>query len=223
MKNLILPIAIGIVLLTACSKDESLEQTELQTTDSVYILNHFDETSNLETMVLDSPQNGVNYASELNISYRDHTDGLFMSAPQYGMTLQWTGTQTEHGPSGSAEFKQITPYINLHFKMKTECISIEGNEAVYGGTITQVISATGNAPIIEEGWRYYFKVIDNVERGLPGGIVPNDQLSNRSIFAPPGIQLLCNGYPPSSYIWSSLGYTEVLEPGFVKVVNYVVE
>ncbi len=217
MKNLIFTIAMGLILLTSCSKDDSLEQTELQTIDSVYILNQSNNTPNWDTMVIDSPQNSANYAYEQNNSNRHSIEGLYMSPPQNGLTIQWTGSQTGDRTYGVAEFKQISPSFNFHFKMKTECISVDGNEAVYGGVITQIVSLLGDVPLIEEGWRYYFKVIDNGEGGIPGGIIPSDQLSNMTIFAPPGIPLLCNGYSPSSYIWSSQGYTDVYEPGFVIV------
>ena len=40
MKNLILSMTAGLILLTGCSKDDSVEQIEEQTVDHVYVLNH---------------------------------------------------------------------------------------------------------------------------------------------------------------------------------------
>ena len=51
MKNLIFLIALVFILFTSCSKDESIEQAELQTSDTVYIFNQHNETSSWDTMV----------------------------------------------------------------------------------------------------------------------------------------------------------------------------
>jgi hypothetical protein len=82
-----------------------------------------------------------------------------------------------------------------------------------------VRSLTGNAPSIGVGWRFYFKVVDNGTGGVPGGIIPNDQISNKTIFASPMSPSLCNAYLPNNQMWSSQGNTDVLAPGFV-VVNH---
>jgi hypothetical protein len=94
--------------------------------------------------------------------------------------------------------------------METECVTVQGNQAVYGGTITHVRSLTGNAPSIGVGWRFYFKVTDS-ERF--------DQIANTTIFASPMSPSLCNVYLPNNPMWSSQGNTNVIAPGFV-VVNH---
>ncbi len=94
--------------------------------------------------------------------------------------------------------------------METECVTVNSNEAVYGGTITQVKTLSGDAPNIQVGWRFYFKVIDSRV----------DQKSNTTIFASPRSLSLCNEYPPNHPIWSSQGYEEVFSPGFV-IVKFI--
>jgi hypothetical protein len=136
------------------------------------------------------------------------------------MTITWSGTQTSNGVSGGAEIIQATPNFSFHFGMETECVTVDGKEAVYGGIITQVRSLSGNAPNIGVGWRFYFKVIDNGTGGVPGGIIPYDQISNKTIFASPMSPSLCNAYLPNNQMWSSRGYTDVIEPGFVAVNQY---
>ena len=211
MKNLILPIAIGLVLFTSCSKDESLEQIETQDINYVHVLNQNNETSFWETKIIDNTQIGAKYEDEPNLTYQNYTEGLYMSAPQNGMTLQWRGSNNDNGAHGMAEFKQIAPWVNLHFKMETECITVVGNEAVYGGNISEVIALLGEAPDIGVGWRFYFKVTDNDQ----GGFAPYDQISNVTIFASPRSISLCNVYLPNDNIWSTQGYTDVTKPGFV--------
>ena len=214
MKNITLLFALGLILFTSCSKDDSLEQTELQTIDSVYVLNQFNDSATWDSQVLDNSQNGANYSYEdPNITYRAHTKGHYSQPSRDGMTLQWDGTTTIQGFQGRAVFKQATPNFSLHFNMETECITVDGNEAVYGGIITQVIELSGDTPIIGVGWRFYFKVTDNDQ----GGIVTNDQISNVTLFTSPMSPSLCNVHLPSNSIWSSQGYSEVIDPGYVLV------
>jgi len=145
-----------------------------------------------------------------------HTEGYYQPISRNGMHITWTGTQFEDGSKrGSAVLKQISPDTNFHIILETECITVNGNEAVYGGTITQIKALSGNAPIIEVGWRFYFKV-DDYGLFLNG---PNDQISNSTIFASSMLPLLCNSYGPNSNFWSSQGYQEVFSPGFVIVNN----
>ena len=47
--------------------------------------------------------------------------------------------------------------------------------------------------------------------------VNHDQIANKTIFASPSSPSLCNAYLPNHIIWSSQGYTDVIEPGFVIV------
>ena len=214
MKKLLFTIALATILLTSCSKDDSLEQTELQTMDSVYVLNQFNDSATWETQVLDNSQNAANFAYEdPNISYRTNTTGFYNPSSRNGMTLQWDGTSTIQGFQGRAVFKQTTPNFSLHFNMETECITVDGNMAVYGGIVTQVIELSGDAPIIGVGWHFYFKVIDSNSDES----VNHDQIANKTIFASPSSPSLCNAYLPNHIIWSSQGYTDVIEPGFVIV------
>ncbi len=207
MKNLTLLIALGFILITSCSKDESLEQTDLQTIDSAYVLNQFNEASYWDTMVLEEHQRSIDYLNSNNA----HTDGYYQPSSRDGMTVTWSGTQNHNRARGRADIKQTSPNINFHFVLETECVMVNGNQAVYGGTITQVKKLSGDVPNLDIGWRVYFKVIDS---GLQ-----NDQISNTAIFTSPRSPSLCNVYLPDHMIWSSQGFTEVNSPGFVVVRN----
>ena len=210
MKNLILTTALGIILLTGCSKDDSLELIEEQSTNSVYVLYQLNETTPWGTIVLDEFQRTTDFQNPVTA----HTDGYYLPSSKDAMTITWSGTQRKDGSrKGRAELRQISPNINFHFILDTECLMAEANEAVYGGTIIQIKSLYGNVPDIDLGWRFYFKVIDSGH----GGNITYDQIANITMFASPMSPSLCGVYPPNNRIWSSKGYTEVVEPGYVVV------
>jgi len=211
MKNLILPIALAAILLTACSKEESVEQFEEQNIDSVYVLNQFNETSYWDTIVLDESQRSSSNSNDIIA----HTEGYYLPASRNEMTITWSGDQTENSARGSAEIIQITPNFSFHFILDTECVMAEGDEAVYGGTITQVRELSGNAPDIGVGWRFYFKVEDSGHAEVGN----YDQIANKTIFASPRSISLCGVYLPTNEIWSLQGYSDVVSPGFVEVRN----
>jgi hypothetical protein len=210
MKNLTLLFALGLILLTSCSKDDSLEQTELQTIDSVYVLNQFEGSTTWESMQIDELQNSANLAYSIIDGDNAHTDGYYVPSSRDAMTITWSGTQTRNGTRGGAEIRQATPNFSFHFVLETECVTVKGNQAVYGGTITQVKSLNGNTPSIGVGWRFYFKVTDSESF---------DQIANTTIFASPMSPSLCNAYLPNNQMWTSQGNTNVLAPGFVVVKN----
>lgn len=214
MKNLILPIALAVILLTGCSKEASIDQFEEQNIDSVYVLNQLDGTTTWETMALNELPKSTCTGSQNNSIWRVKTNGYYMPSTRDAMTITWSGTQDESGYYGRAELKQISANHSLHFLLETECITVYGNEAVYGGVITQTIIHSGNVPNISLGWRFYFKVIDS-----EGGYVDYDQIANTTIFVSPMSPSLCGVYLPNNPIWSSQGYSDVIEPGFVEVSN----
>ena len=133
MKNLTLLFALGFILITSCSKDESLEQTDLQTFDSVYVLNQFNDASYWDTLVLEEsqksleePQRSIDYL----ISDNAHTNGYYQPSSRNGITVTWSGTQNHNRTRGIADIKQTSPNINFHFVLETECVMVYGNQAV---------------------------------------------------------------------------------------------
>ena len=219
MKNLTLLFALGLILLTGCTKDESYEQIEEQTIDSVYVLNQFDGSSAWKTMLIDEMQKPTARTYSTDDGAIAHTDGYYVPTSRDAMTITWSGTQNENGARGTAELRQSTPSFSLHFVLETECVMVDGNQAVYGGKIIQVRTLTGSTPPIGVGWRFYFKVTDTVEDLRLGKAARYDQISNTTIFASPRSPSLCNVYLPNSHMWSSQGFTQVVSPGFVVVSN----
>lgn len=215
MKKFTLLFALGLTLFTSCTKDESYQTIEEQTVDSVYVLNQFEGASNWETIIPDETQNAAHRTYLINDGENAHTDGYYVPSSRDAMTITWSGTQTTNGVRGGAEIRQTTPNFSFHFVLETECVMVDGNQAVYGGTITQVRSLAGNAPTIDVGWRFYFKVIDQDGTNRSD----TDQIANTTLFASPRSPSLCGVYMPNDRRWSSQGYTVVNRPGFVIVSN----
>jgi hypothetical protein len=219
MKNVTLLFVLGVTLFTSCTKEESYQPLEEQTIDSVYVLNQFEGSSAWETMLVDELQNTAARTYSINDAENAQTNGYYAPNSRDAMTITWSGTQTRTGARGGAEIRQTTPNFSFHFILETECVTVNGNQAVYGGTITQVKSLSGNAPNIGVGWRFYFKVTDALADRTPGFPSRYDQIANTTIFASPMSPSLCNVYLPNNQMWSSQGNTNVISPGFVVVKN----
>jgi len=213
MKNLIIPIALGIFLFTSCSKDESLEQTEDQTSNLIHVLEQNLEQDSFRTIEIDNFTGGINYTATTRDNDFAHCSGLYMPGNRDATILSWSGNRDNTGTYGYAELQITKPSYSLHIVMETECITLDGNKAVYGAIITDVIELRGNAPQIGELWRFYFQVTDN----KLGFSTVADQISSTMLFASPRSHSLCATYPPNHDIWSSNGRENVLDPGFVEV------
>lgn len=217
MKNLILSLTLGLILLTGCSKEESFEPIEEQTIDSVYVLKQIDGTTTWETMSIEGLQTGSDYIYTTdNGNSNGQTSGLFMPTYRDLLVISWSGFTDETGTYGNAEIQMSTPGYSFHFILQTECITVDGNAAMYGGIVTEVVEQSGNPPPFGINWRFYFEVKDSEQ----GGRHIYDQISNTRIFASPRSPSLCLAYPAGHRIWSSQGYEDVREPGFVEVSNH---
>ena len=161
MKKSILKIAVGFLILTGCTTDETIESMEELTANSMYVLERNTNQTTFKSIDLDNSQRSANTLDFLvNEDEFGHTSGLFIPFKNNGTVLSWSANKDETGTYGTAELQLATRMYNMHIMMETECITIEGNAAVYGGIITQVVELNGNAPLITEMWRFYFKVKD---------------------------------------------------------------
>lgn len=215
MKNLIVTMTAGLILLTGCSKDESFETTEEQTANSIYVLEQNNGQAMFRTIAIEPFQSGENFTTTTDNSEFGHTSGLFAPTNRDAVILSWSANRDETGTYGNAELQMSGPNYSMHIVMETECITVDGDTAMYGAIITEVVELSGNTPPLTASWRFYFQVKDN-EQGIGLGF---DQISGKWIFASPRSQSLCAVYPPKHPIWSSNGYENVMNPGFVEVSN----
>ncbi|MBT8276789.1 MAG: hypothetical protein KJO39_11635 [Bacteroidia bacterium] len=217
MKNLFLAILSGLILLTACSKDESFEPIDEQSNEVVYVFDQNMDVADFSNVTIDKIQEISNNRGPGYNEGFAHSSGFYKPQCKDPMILSWFANLDDTGCHGTAELQIIRPNFTMHLAMETECINAEGNKAVYGAIITEVIEISGNIPPITEMWRLYFEVTDNYQMGSGG--FDHDQISNRLILASPRSVSLCNVYPPNHPMWSSEGHSDVMSPGFVKVTD----
>ena len=197
-------MSIGLLLLAGCSKENTDTQIEEQTSDLVYVFNLDGESQAWEMSTIDEPLNDSGVILERgNNGNSAHAHGDFPG-------VVFSGTQNNGGTHGSAT-ASLGPWT---FTLETECVMVEGNEAVYGGTITERVGPPPfpGAPF-NVGDHIYFKVIDNGQ----GTNAPADQFNGRISFAFAG-DSKCGIYTPSHPNWDGPD-SDVPEPGSIKVNN----
>lgn len=175
MKKLTFLLAFLIALFTGCEKSD-LTTTENQSVESegisTYVLTFDGNVPQWEAIILSAEAINSNYGT-LKQGNSAHTHGDFHG---YGGTISFSGTQNNGGTHGSAEIQISGLSGNLHIKLETASVVLageDGNEAVYGGLVTEVIENTIPQPPprpgapppacdrFELGTYVYFAVIDN--------------------------------------------------------------
>lgn len=212
MKNLIFLTTLGVFLFTSCSKDEINEPVADQAVDSVYIMKQVEDQTILEATSIETIQRELTGTPVKMAGRTMTTNGYYTNGLRDIATITWAGTQTERDVTGSATVYISTPTQTLHFILKTVCVNVVGNEAVYGGEVTRVIEANGEGRFLEKGWHFYFKVIDY--NGVSRSEV--DKISRARVFSAPGSPSFC-GLDVRSPLWASHGYDKILSPGFAVV------
>jgi hypothetical protein len=204
MKKLIYLMAFALVVLYGCAKEESNVLIEEQSADLVGVYD-FDGKF-LETMEIDEPL-------PLSDSNRGngnsaHTHGSF--GPPNAISA-FSGTENNGGAHGSANV-WLGPW---DFILETECVMVEENIAVYGGTITEINGPITPPGFPEVGDGLYFRVIDNGQ----GSNADPDQVTLAFLVAFGGSSA-CGILIPSHPVWANFGDGDVSEPGSIKVNNY---
>jgi hypothetical protein len=123
----------------------------------------------------------------------------------------FSGTENSGGAHGSANLR-LGPW---DFILETECVMVEENEAVYGGTIAEIDGPPLPPGFPAVGDNLYFKVIDNGQ----GSNADPDQV-NQLVFAGFGGDSACGILTPSHPNWDLAPDSDVSEPGSIKVNNY---
>jgi hypothetical protein len=222
MKNLMPLMALALVFLIGCAKEEttpSFLNTDVQQLDKInsFVLNLDGDIPVWQAATLEevpSTQSNSRPATYRGNGNSAHTHGDFPG-------VEFSGTQNNGGTHGSATLN-LGPWT---FTCETECVMIEGNEAVYGGTITD---RTGPPPPpgapFNIGDYAYIKVIDNGQ----GNNADPDQFYGRIQFF---ASSKCGDYTPgNTAAWpptiTCCGgliipmINNVPEPGSIKVNNF---
>lgn len=211
MKNSILYLSICALLFTSCSTDEPIEETPLQQEAELYAFNALDPSGSWDSF--DANFDPFETQTQAMTDWPGHkfTQGRFVPPRRDTYALSWVGSHNESNRTGEAELLIETPTYRLHVIMETECVSVYGQTAMYGGLVTQVRDRSGNPPPLDLHWRLYFKVVDG------GGTSGADQISNLRMMAAPRTMSLCEVYPADHPIWDSQGYESMQQPNFVVV------
>ena len=213
-------MAIGLLFLSGCSNEDSSDQIEQSIVVSDFVFN-FDGLGltwkAISLNEIPSNQNSSKSSiTKVNKGNSSHAHGNFPG-------VEFSGTENNGGAHGSATVS-LGPNT---YTCGTECIMVEGNEAVYGGIITEVAGPPPppgpGPPVYSPGDYVYFKVFDNGE----GNNASPDQFYGRIKFETTS---KCGIYTPgNTAIWVPTvtipGYgtinfiSNIPEPGSVKVNN----
>jgi hypothetical protein len=206
MKKVILSMSIGLLLLASCSKENADTQIEEQTAALVGVYN-FDGKV-MGTLEINEPLSDSNGNTNRGNGNSAHTHGSF-GPPN--VISAFSGTENNGGAHGSANVR-IGPW---DFILETECVMVEENEAVYGGTITEINGPQTPPGFPEVGDGLYFRVIDNGQ----GSNADPDQVTLAFLVAFGGSSA-CGILTPNNPVWDLFGNGDVSEPGSIKVNNF---
>ncbi|MDA0973738.1 MAG: hypothetical protein O2867_08400 [Bacteroidetes bacterium] len=155
-----------VFLIVGCAK-ESFDSKESETilksqkTVPMYVLQNTDgELSyELQDVVLTAPDKPSANSQE-KLAFINHAHGVFTGFR--GISFQFKSTNYTNGTGGGGIFIQQLPFGEANMIMETECLFVEGNEAVYAGTFVDGVNPFPGSPTpFDLGNTVYFKVRDN--------------------------------------------------------------
>ena len=212
MKKLALLLAFAIVFIYGCEKSDlnsTSENKNVENSNAItYVFNLEDESASWELTDL-RDVSGISSYGELKQSNSAHTHGNIPNL------IVFSGTHNNGGTHGSATATINGPSGTTYLTMETECVMVDGSEAVYGGLMTQVVNPFGG---FQEGNIAYFKVFDNGQgNNAPldnyHGLVRVSNVSRYGDWTPDNAAI----WPPTFYGYNMI--IDVPEPGSVKVNN----
>lgn len=224
MKKLILLMSFGLLILTGCSKEESTDQIEEQSVNSIYTLATSNGESSWESVAFDESLS-VSESGNTNRSRGIRAIGRFGG---FGLPTTFTGIQNNSGARGRALVQLSGPGGSAArlFVRTSSVVSIGDNEVVYGGIITRVIENSipppppcptfPNCPPpppcspFDLGTYVYFAVKDNGQ----GNNAPLDQFKGLVIPS-------CNEFPDggASFPWFIFPWTDVAQEDRILVLD----
>lgn len=196
-------MALVIAVLFGCAKEETTSQLEAS---GAFVFKTDGDSPVWEYVTLEEPAISP-VAQRDNQGNSAHMHGDFPASPYF------SGTQNNGGTHGSATLTVSGVTLTL----ETECVMVDGTEAVYGGIITEMDGSFPPFIPYGIGSYAYFKVFDNGE----GNNAPADQYHGLIRFAHTS---RCEIWTPGSGAWPAtlFGFpmvNDIPEPGSVKVNN----
>ena len=134
-------MVFGSFLLTGCSKEQATDQIDEQTADTVYVLKQSNGASAWEVMEVTLPENNASENGNSNRGQSAHAHGDYTGFSG-SITVSFSGTENNGGAHGTAEVRQVAGPFEAHYILETTSMVVNGNEAIYGGIITEVITNT---------------------------------------------------------------------------------
>ena len=206
-------MSLGLFVLVGCAKEETTQSAvdyqQVEEPASVWIMNNDSDSPTWEGVILDElPSSSITSATTRSNSAHAHGDYTGYNG---SVTISFSGTENNGGVHGSAEVRLTGGPFEAHYILETTSMVVDGNEAIYGGIITEVIVNTFPPPPPPPGCPgapycppcspnsvgsyTYFKVFDKGQ----GNNAPADQYQ--------GLIGVCNAFPDggASFPWSILG------------------
>lgn len=226
MKTLILiPVLISITFL-GC-QNESLTTHTMEETN--YTIPNPDRLYSLEALDSDQPFEAIDISGifdsndQIIRNPNEHAQGHFTGGTPTGpendrfyksFSINFNAIQNSQGTNGNANFiitwGENGEYV-WHLIAAAEELSVDGNEAVYCGTITQ---ESGDRPFELDGSKIWFRVIDEGGQGNNGN---TDKYYDGLLFST-GNRMRCESFSTTSSIWETLDQREVeFESDVIKV------
>jgi hypothetical protein len=146
MNKLIPLMALALLILVGCAKEEmipTMADNQQSEESSIWVINTNSETPVWEVVTLNAQSS--NSAGVTSRSNSAHAHGNYTGFGG-GTTISFSGTENDGGAHGSAEVQQVSGPFEAHYLLETTSMVVDGNYAIYGGIITEVIVNTFPAP-----------------------------------------------------------------------------
>ncbi len=196
---------VALLVILGCAKQETPpsipdHQMEEIISPNVYHFNIDENEINFEAVSLESLKSN-SIATVTTRSNHPHSNGHF-SAVDGAATFSYSVMQNNGGVHGHINMGGI----NWDMQLSSECIVVEGNNAVFAGQITDVTlipsALEDQINSIPEfggviGTYIYLRVEDHGE----GNNAPSDRFNNYYYISPEQFGPLCHLIPPNTSAW----------------------
>lgn len=146
MKKLIPLMALALVILVGCAKEEmttTVADNQQAEKSSLWILNTDGDNPVWEITTQDEQSSNSDRATSRSNSAHAHGNYTGFGG---STTISFSGTENNGGVHGSADVQQAFGPFEAHYLLETTSMVVDGDYAIYGGIITEVIVNTFPPP-----------------------------------------------------------------------------